>query len=247
MVRWALALPSLLLLSSCAADISADHTDRRTPLERAAAEGRVDEVRGMLAAGSDPDARGGTWIWPLTAAAERPHNTEVIQTLLAAGANPNPDGIEDYEGFDSPLFRAIVIEDADNARALLDAGASVKSYHLTNTAHLNAEIMKLLVAHGLDEFQMDNYGRNLLHQMLGWDPGPKPELIDFLIQAGVPLNARDAEGKTPLTYWKVPRYFEIHPFRCWLTDCLANNKTVLEQQRIRAETSALLERAGARL
>jgi ankyrin repeat protein len=78
MVRCALALLSLILLGSCAADISADHTDRKTPLERAAAEGRVDEVRRMLAAGSDPNARGETWIRPLTAAAERPHNTEVI-------------------------------------------------------------------------------------------------------------------------------------------------------------------------
>lgn len=247
MVRFALALPGLLLLSSCAADVSAGHTDRRTPLERAAAEGKVDEIRLMLASGSDPNAHGGTWTWPLEAAAERPHNSEVIRALLAAGANPNPRGVEDYEGFDSPLYRSVVIEDVDNARALLEAGASVKSYHLTNTAHLNAEIMKLLVAHGLDEFQVDNYGRNLLHQMLRWDPGPKPELVDYLIQVGVPLNARDAEGKTPLAYWREPRNFELHPFWCWLTDCLANNETVPEQQGIRAKISALLERSGARL
>jgi hypothetical protein len=86
----------------------------------------------------------------------------------------------------------------DNARALLEAGASVESYQLTNTAHLSAEIMKLLVEHGLDALQADNYGRNLLHQILQWDPGPKPELVDYLIHTGVPVNARDAEGKTPL-------------------------------------------------
>src|SRR5215472_11974008 len=101
MVRFALALPGLLLLSSCAADLPANHIDRRTPLERAAAEGKIDEVRRMLAAGSDPNAHGETWIYPLQAAAERPQNAGVIRALLVAGANPNPDGLEDYEGWDA--------------------------------------------------------------------------------------------------------------------------------------------------
>src|SRR5580692_5898524 len=135
MVRFALALLGLILLSSCAGDLSADHADHRTPLERAAAGGNVDEVRRILASGSDPNAHGETWTWPLEAAAERPHNAEVIRALLAAGANPDPRGIEDYVG-DSPLYRAVVIEDVDNARALLEAGASIKSDQLTNTAHL---------------------------------------------------------------------------------------------------------------
>jgi ankyrin repeat protein len=183
----------------------------------------------------------------LEAAAGRPRNAAVIRTLLAAGANPNPRGVDDYDGYDAPLYRAIVVEDVENARALLEAGASVRSYHLTNTAHLNAKIMTQLVAHGLDAFQVDQYGRNLLHQMLKWDPGPKPELIDYLIQAGVPLNARDAEGKTPLGYWREPRYFELHPVWCWLTDCLPSNQTVIEQQRMRIKISASLERSGAGL
>jgi len=226
MVRFALALPGLLILSSCVADLPAAHNDRRTPLERAAADGKVDEVRRLIASGSDPNAHDETWTWPLEVAAERPHNDEVIRALLTAGANP------DYVG-SSPLYFAVVIEDVDDAGALLAAGASVKSNQLTNTAHRNPEIMKLLVAHGLDEFQVGHYGRNLLHQMLRWDPGPKPELVDYLIKAGVPLNARDEDGKTPLAYWREPRNFELHPIWCWLTDCLANNETALEQQRIR--------------
>lgn len=108
--------------------------------------------------------------------------------------------------------------------------------------------MKLLVAHGLDTLQVDKYGRNLLHQMLRWDPGPKPELVRYLIRVGVPLNARDDEGKTPLAYWKEPRWFELHPFRCWVViECLANHQTISAQQAIRANISALLERSGARL
>lgn len=60
-----------------------------------------------------------------------------------------PYGTEEYDGYDSPLFRAIVIEDSENSRSLLEGGASVKSYFLTDTAHLNAEIMRQLVTHGL--------------------------------------------------------------------------------------------------
>jgi hypothetical protein len=103
------------------------------------------------------------------------------------------------------------------------------------------------VAHGLDRFQVDSYGRNLLHQILQWDPGPKPDLVEYLIRAGVPLNARDNDGKTPLAYWREPRHFERHPFWCWLTDCLPNDNTVLQQQEGRARISALLARSGARL
>src|ERR1700722_15935233 len=101
MVRFALALLGLMLLSSCAGDLSADH---RTPLERAAAEGNVEEVRRILAPGSDPNAHGETWTWPLEAAAGRPRNAAVIRTLVAAGANPNPPGVDDYDGYDAPLY-----------------------------------------------------------------------------------------------------------------------------------------------
>jgi len=247
MVRFTLALLGSLVLNACAADVVADHTDRRTRLERAAAEGKIEDIRSMLVSGADPNVRGETWTWPVAAAAARPHNAEVIRALLAAGANPNPDGTDEYDGYDSPLFRAIVIEDSENTRSLLEGGASVKSYFLTDTAHLNAEIMRQLVTHGLDEFQVDNYGRNLLHQMLRWDPGPKPELVDYLIQTGVPLNARDADGRTPLGYWRQPRDFELRPFWCWLTNCLRADEIVHDPQAARAKISRLLEQSGARL
>src|SRR5579863_3503944 len=91
MVRFAFALPGLLLLSSCATDVRIDHTDRRTPLERAAAEGKVDEVRRLLASGSDPNGHDERAVWPLDAVAERPHNGAVIRALLAAGASVKPN------------------------------------------------------------------------------------------------------------------------------------------------------------
>jgi hypothetical protein len=96
MVRFALALPGLLLLSSCAADLPADHTDRRTPLERAAAEGKINEVRRMLAACSDPNARSETWTSPLEAGAERPHNAEELRKITHRFPRRGSD--KDYPG-----------------------------------------------------------------------------------------------------------------------------------------------------
>ena len=57
-VRFALALLGFMFLSSCAADLPEDHTDRKTPLEKAAAEGKVDQVQTLLASGADSNAHG---------------------------------------------------------------------------------------------------------------------------------------------------------------------------------------------
>jgi hypothetical protein len=65
---------------------------------------------------------------------------------------------------------------------------------------------------------------------------PKFEGIEYLINAGLPLNARDHGGKTPLAYWRDPREFEIHWFRVWLIERLVYDPN-LRQQRDNARRS----------
>ena len=76
---------------------------------------------------------------------------------------------------------------------------------------------------------------------------PKYEGIEYLVNAGVPLNARDHSGKTPLAYWREPRDIEIHWFRVWLIERLVDNPEFQQQRDNRAKISALLERSGAQL
>lgn len=62
--------------------------DRRTPLEKAVQTGDVTEVKRLLKTGVDPNGTG-DFGSPLNSATMREGNLEIIQALLAAGANPN--------------------------------------------------------------------------------------------------------------------------------------------------------------
>jgi hypothetical protein len=76
---------------------------------------------------------------------------------------------------------------------------------------------------------------------------PNFEGIEYLVNAGVDLNARDHCGKTPLAYWREPRGFESHWFQVWLVELLTNDRVYRQQRDKRAKISALLERSGAQL
>jgi hypothetical protein len=112
---------------------------------------------------------------------------------------------------------------------------------------LKPPVIDLLRQHGLDIFATDQLGRNELHMALAPPMVPKFEGIEYLINAGVPLNAPDHGGKTPLAYWHDPREFEIHWFRVWLIERLVCDPNLRQQRDSRAKISALLERSGAQL
>ena len=71
--------------------------------------------------------------------------------------------------------------------------------------------------------------------------------LNILLRSGVPLNARDTSGKTPLAYWREPRDFEVHWFSTWLFERLGDDSYYQQQRENRANISALLERSGALL
>jgi hypothetical protein len=99
----------------------------------------------------------------------------------------------------------------------------------------------------LNVFATYELGRNELHIALAPWVVAKFERIKYLIYAGVPLNARDHGGKTPLAYWCEPREFEIHWFRVWLFERLSGDPEFRRQQDDCANISARLERSGAQL
>lgn len=240
------ALPVLLiLLIGCASPTESE--DPRTPLERAARLGDLAEVKRLLASGADPNDRGGL-SGPLTAAA-RDGNVEVLRVLLYAGANPDGRAAEEETCWASPLRFATSTGGVEATRTLLDAGASMETRCWKPIAgHLNAPIVDLLVERGLDLKAVDENGRNHLHLALAPPSVPRIEGIDYLVRAGVPLNARDLSGKTPLAYWREPRDYETQEFRMWLIAKFFGEADDIRRSREdRARISVLLERAGASL
>jgi ankyrin repeat protein len=245
MVRVLVVLPLVALLAGCGGvGIAVPGKDLRTPLEKAAQAGDLSEVERLLASGADPNR--GAFGSPMNSAAYHTNNAEVIRALVAAGANPNGSGAEGHTCWVSPLLTAASMGDLENARTLLDSGASLRpSCSRMVVGWLKAPVIDLLVQHGLDIFASDEFGRNELHMALGPPVAPNVEGIEYLIHAGVPLNARDHQGKTPLAYWREPRDFEAHWFRAWLFERLSSQPEFRQQRENRAKISALLERSGA--
>lgn len=250
-MRRALALvPLCALLAGCGGwGVSvASNKDMRTPLERAAQTGDLAEVQRLLASGADPN-RGSVFGSPLNSAVIRSHNAEVIRALIAAGANPNGRGEEGNRCWASPILSATSIGDLENTRTLLDSGATLPKSRCSKliVGWLKPPVIDLLVQHGLDILAVDEFGRNELHSALEPRVVPNFEGIEYLVRAGVPLNARDHAGRTPLAYWREPRDFEAHWFREWLFERLSSDPGFRQQRENRAKISALLERSGALL
>jgi ankyrin repeat protein len=218
-------------------------------LEKAAQAADVTEVQRLLASGADPNDRGGVFGSPLNAAALRNHNADVIRVLLTAGANPNGRGEEGNICWASPLVSAASMGDLENTRTLLDSGTAVPRSRCSNlvVGWLKPPVIELLRRHGLNIFATDQLDRNELHIALAPPVIPNFEGIEYLVNARVPLNARDHRGKTPLAYWREPRDIESHWFRVWLIERLSDDADFRQQRDNRAKISALLDRSGAQL
>src|SRR6266404_4823006 len=246
MLRFIILL-AFAFLTACGGWVfyNANNKDQRAPLERAAQEGGAAQVKLLLASGADPN-RGGVWGSPLNAAVLRKDNVEVIRILLAAGANPNGRHREGNQCWAEPLLTAASMPNLENTRALLDAGASMDQARCSKlvVGWLKAPIIDLLVAHGLNLNAVDENGRNELHRALAPPGGAPLEGIEYLVRAGIPLNARDRWGKTPLAYWREPRDYEIHWFRVWLIERLSGD-FLRREREARAKISAFLARSGA--
>jgi ankyrin repeat protein len=122
------------------------------PLVRAAASGDVEAVKAILASGLNPrECRDDDWS-ALHAAATRRH-PQVVEALLAAGADVEADS----DGF-TPLLNAAGSGDPKSIAALLLAGANPRYVHpvfqwtpLSRAAEFgNLEVLELLLQAGAD-------------------------------------------------------------------------------------------------
>jgi len=185
------------------------------PLCRAAASGSAECVQLLLRAGAEPDlpAEDGT-----TALAEA-ESAEVARVLLDAGARWDRYRTNSWEDvLDSVLYRLDYEEDDQRAQqrsavaqTLLDAGAPLENTDTHSWTRLyraafghHAPAVAFLVEHGAS-LAPDSRGSTPLHAIC-WHGEYQDDAINtaceriirLLVAAGISMDARDDEGRTPL-------------------------------------------------
>lgn len=179
-----------------------------------------DIAAALLAKGADPNAgavseqrsmvrQGATWYSnsssePLLGRAVSANNVEMVELLLAKGADVNPKS----QNFDSLLGRAVQNKNVEMVRLLLDKGADVKASSSNYSESLlsraigyggdgSKEIVTLLLEKGASLKDTDDSGETLLTRMVNYGGGNK-EMMSFLIEKGADVNAVNAQGETAL-------------------------------------------------
>jgi ankyrin repeat protein len=182
-------------------DPNSQTTNGTTVLMMAASDGA--KVALLLARGADARQRTVSGCDALTIAASYRGTAAAIQSLIDAGAEPRP--APDVHARNSPLVFASMTGDLDNVALLLAHGANpsegANPQSDTPLAAAvtfgNAEVVRLLVSAGAHAGITDSSGVNLLH----WAAiANRAAVILPLVEAGVPLNATDDFGFTPLMY-----------------------------------------------
>ena len=107
---------------------------------------------------------------------------------------------------DAILIKAVLLDDKEKVKALLEAGGDSntkddKGQPLLIDAVIRgeADIVRLLIAHGADVNAQDRKGLTPLHIAAEKSAG-SVGLTQLLLDNGAEVNARDIDGSTPL-YW----------------------------------------------
>jgi ankyrin repeat protein len=156
----------------------------------------ADKTRLLLARRADPRARGRSGADALTIAASHRNTYECVGDLIAAGADVQPPA--DVRVPRSAIVGAALAGDVDNVRLLLQRGAKPSSQAASEAITFgHTEVVRALIDAGADVTGVDRTGVNLLHWAAITNRAP---LVPILAQAGVPVNAMDDHGYTPLMY-----------------------------------------------
>jgi len=199
---------ALLIASAFACGGAAKGAD--TPLQQAAWDGNVEQVKALLAAGAkvNDEAYGVRPPLYLTIVQGQQQNTAVAKLLLAAGANPDVEVDDGYPG-----GRRVVLQTAvgwgniEIMKALLAAGAKVDHVDKSGQQPLhtaaaggNIEAVKVLLAAGA---RIDAEIKSIeTGSMNGQQPlhvaafRGNTATVDFLISMGADVNAKDTSGDT---------------------------------------------------
>lgn len=126
---------------------------------------------------------------------------QTIEKLISEGADLNYESI-----MGQPLFLAVSSGHTECVRILLKAGADVNITHngkSLRTVACNREIIKMLVAAGVDINKPNREGRTEIHILV---KAYKHDLLISFLEAGANIDAIDRNGQTILHYIAQRRY-----------------------------------------
>jgi ankyrin repeat protein len=177
----------------------------RIPLHNAADVNEIEMVRLLIAAGAD------------TQALDNGHRTAFFNVQSSEIAQVLVDGGLDVEGQNclgwSPLVAAIMDGSLEGVKALLSVGANVNATHdrgftvfmsAVSSSQRSLEIMNALVEAGANALAVSDLGWNAFHAAIDVN-GPEANTeesirstFERLIELGVDINHKDAQGVSPL-------------------------------------------------
>lgn len=195
------------VLASYGAPFEPAQKTRRTPLHRAAEQGRTDLIEALVQQGLDPNARDSDGKTPLHLATAAGH-VAAMQALVAQGANATARDNDIV----TPLHIAAEkgnLPVLDYLMTLHEVRISINQYAAYQTgftpvmaaaAHNHTEIIERLVAHGADLNKTDNQNRHSL--FIAVETG-KVDAVRKLIALGADAS-RDVlsnSNKSPMMHW----------------------------------------------
>jgi ankyrin repeat protein len=193
----------------------------------------ADKTRLLLSRGADPRLRGSSRVDALTIAAGYVGTTESVAALLDAGAAIEPP--DDTRVRRTPIAAAALAGDLRIVELLVRRGAKPSAEAISEALTFgHTEVVRVLIAAGGDVSGVDATGINLLHWAVITN---RPAMIPILVKAGVPINAIDDVGFTPLMYAATVDHGDVAAIEALLaagaTASIRNDegRTALEQAR----------------
>lgn len=201
----ALALLGAGLAAPVAAQVapSAAEVQAYQGLHRAAWRGDLPQLKALIAAGADLEARDALGRTPLHVATHA-RQREAIATLAQAGAKLDPLENDRYDA----VTIAAVADDVPTLALLLSLGSSAgqttsryDGTALIAAAHLgHDEVVRRLIAAGAPLDHVNNlHWTALIEVIVLGDGGPRHQrALAALVDAGASLQLADRQGHTPL-------------------------------------------------
>ena len=155
-----------------------------------------EKVRLLISKGADVKARATSGVDAVTIASTYYGSAPSLRSLLSAGAAA--DAPEDVHVRRSPLVYSAMAGDLEAVKALLSGGAHATAEALAEAVTFgHPDVVRLLITNGADAGITERSGINLLHWAAITN---RSQVIPVLAAAGVPLDAVDEFGFTPLLY-----------------------------------------------